>query len=941
VRFRVLGPLRGWVDEAELHLGPPKQRALLALLLVRAGHPVSLHEIVDLIWGEEPPDTAVNVVHRHIAALRRTLEPGLAARGQSRWVTRVASGYRLDLPPGALDLAEFRTLGQLAETAPEGEAALLLVRALTLWNGPVAADLSPEVREHPAFVAVEAEYLAAVRRAADLVVDRAAGTGPGVAGDLMPILREAAARHPLDEAVQARLMRVLATLGRTAEAVDLFEVVRSRLATELGLPPSAELREARRLLLEEQPIPEVPRAPEGEPEAVVRPAQLPADLATFTGRRHELEVVTALLNSPTAPPIVVLSGMGGVGKTTLAVHWAHRVAERFPDGQLSVNLRGFHPSGAVMGAAETLRSFLDALGVPSHRIPAGLEAQASLYRSLLAGRRMLILLDNARDSEHVRPLLPGTTGSLAIVTSRNQLIDLVATEGAHPVGLDPLPHADALGFLSARLGADRTALEADAAAAVVELSGRLPLALALVCAHVAVNPARSLQTVATALREIGGLESLSGETADVRAVFSWSYQALSVEAARLFRLLGQHPGPDCSLEAVTSLAGRSRAQVRPVLAELLRASLIFESRPGRFGCHELLRAYAGDLAAEPEHRAESVPARERLLDHYLHSADAAADTLSPSRDRITLPAPVAGTRTQTFASAREAAAWLEAERSALVAVIRQDQQHGSARHTWQLAVTIENYLDRTGSWPVQLGIQTLAVEAARRSGDLLGLARAACALGFAQNRLGMEEEATRNLGEAAALFDRLHNDTGRAFAHRRLAFQANGRGDHRAALGHYRVAATLYRDSNDVSGQGWVHNEVGWTHVLLGEYDRALAECRESITLNQQVGNLNGEAAAWDSLGYAQHHLAQYEEALESLGRALVIYREIADRYLEADTLVHVGDAHLGAGRPSAAVRAWDQALAILQDVGHPDADSVRDKVLALAVNPALLRDRT
>ncbi len=722
--------------------------------------------------------------------------------------------------------------------------------------------------------------------------------------------------------------------------------MRSRLAAELGLPPSAELREARRLLLEEQPVPEpAPRPEPGEdPEAVVRPAQLPADLATFTGRRHELEVVTSLLNapdSPTAPRIVVLSGMGGVGKTTLAVHWAHQVADRFPDGQLYVNLRGFHPSGAVMGPAETLRSFLDALGVARHRIPAGLEAQASLYRSLLAGRRMLILLDNARDSEHVRPLLPGTTGSLAIVTSRNQLIDLVATEGAHPIGLDPLPHADALRFLSARLGADRTALEADAAAEVVELSGRLPLALALVCAHVAVNPARSLQAVAGALREIGGLESLSGETADVRAVFSCSYHALSPEAARLFRLLGQHPGPDCSLEAVTSLAGRSRAQVRPVLAELLRASLIFESRPGRFGCHELLRAYAGDLAAQPEHLEESGRARERLLDHYLHSADAAADALAPSRDRIALPPPVAGTRVQTFATAQDAAAWLETERSALVAVIRQDQPPGSARHTWQLAATIESYLDRTGAWTVQVGIQTLAVRAARSSGDLPGLARATCALGFAQNRLGLEQEATRNLTEAAALFDRLHDDKGRAFAHRRLAFQANGRGDHRTALAYYQVAAALYRAGNDVSGQGWVHNEVGWTHILLGEYERALAECRQSITLNRQVDNPNGEAAAWDSLGYAQHHLGQYEAALNSLGRALVIYRDIADRYLEADTLVHIGDAHLGAGRPSAAVRAWDQALAILQDVGHPDAGSVRDKVLALAVNPALLRDRT
>nr|WP_269329932.1 BTAD domain-containing putative transcriptional regulator [Kineosporia babensis] len=968
--------MRGFLDEAELHLGPPKQRTLLALMLVRAGQPVSLPEIVDLIWGEDPPDTVVNVIHRHVAAVRRTLEPGLPARTQSRWVTRVAAGYRLDLPPDTLDLTDFRALVQQTEDAPAPQAARLLVQALSMWHGPVVADLTPEAREHPAFVAVEAEYLAAIRRAADL----AQGAGTAVAGDLLPILRQAAARHPLDEAVQARLMLLLGVLGRTAEAMDLFEVLRSRLGTELGLTPGPELRAAQRTLAEtmaatgELPVgtptptaapapdvttpsvaPPLPSPSAEQPKiqatdgtlAWVRPAQLPADLAWFTGRRHELDAVTSLLSEPdaaAAPRLVVISGMGGVGKTTLAVHWAHQVADYFPDGQLYVNLRGFHPSGAVMGPAETLRSFLDALGVPRERIPAQLEAQAALYRSLMAERRMLILLDNARDSEHVRHLLPGTTGSLVIVTSRNQLIDLVATEGARPVGLDPLPRSDAWRFLETRLGADRTALESAAADEVIELSGRLPLTLALVCAHVAVNPARSLENVAASIREIGGLDSFSdsfsGETAptDVRSVFSWSYHALSEPAARLFRLFGQHPGPDCSLAAVLSLADRARPEIWPALGELLRASLIYEARPGRFGCHELLRAYAGELAAVPEHQQESADARARLLDHYLHSADAAAATLTPSRDRLALPTPVTGTRPQSFGSTREAAAWLEAERPALVAVIRQDQRYGSARHTWQLAAVIENYLDRAGSWQVQVGLQTLAREAAQRSADLLGTAHASRALGFAQFRLGLDQEATRSLTQALALFDRLEDSGGRAYTRRQLAFQANGRGDHRTALAHYRVAATLYRESGDVSGQGWVHNEVGWTHILLGEYDQALTECLASIDLHRDVGNRNGEAAALDSLGFALHHLDRPDEALDSYYGALGIYRQIADRYLEADTLVHIGDSHLKAGRSAEAVLNWEDALEILQDMGHPDAGAVRDKVSALSVGRSSVR---
>ncbi|GLY29424.1 SARP family transcriptional regulator [Kineosporia sp. NBRC 101731] len=976
----MLGPLRGWSGDAELRLGPPKQRAVLALLLVRSGQPVALHELVDLLWPHDPPHTAVNVVHRQMAALRRTLEPELPARTPSRWVTRDAAGYRLDVTGGAraasaapgraLDLEEFRDLVREASSLTDHHrAAGMLLKALSLWHGPVVADLTPEVRQHPAFVAVEAEYLSAVRRAAD----RALAGGAPIAGDLPARLREASDRYPLDEAVQARLMLVLAAVGRSAEALDRFERLRVVLDEELGLTPGPELREARQRVREQTEVSassSVPRSSarpdhadhadhadqdekagtEDEVVALVAPAQLPADLASFTGRRHELDVVSSLLSGTgtgRAPRLVVISGMGGVGKTTMAVHWAHQVADRFPDGQLYVNLRGFHPSGVVTGAIEVMRSFLEALGVPAPRVPAGLEAQASLYRSLLAGRRMLILLDNARDSDHVRHLLPGTTGSLVIVTSRHQLVDLVATQGAHPVALDLLPRPEALAFLAARLGADRTTLEADAAAQVVDLTGRLPLTLALVCAHAAVNPAYSLQAVATDLREIGSLDSFSGESAptDVRSVFSWSYQVLTSGAARLFRLLGLQAGPDCSLSAAVSLACQPRPQVRLLLRELLRASLIFETRPGRYGCHELLRAYAAELAALPEHREESAAARTRLLDHYLHSADAAAATLRPGRDRIPLPDAVPGTVTQTFASTREAAGWLDTERLALVSTIRQEEIHGSpgsfaegadhadrgdhARHVWQLAGVIENYLDRAGSWQVQAQLQSLAVRAARRSGDRAGQAHAARALGFAQFRLGLFPEATRNLVEALGLFDRIGDLVGKAFTHRQLAFQANGRGDHLVALEQYRSAAALYRGLDDLSGQGWVHNEVGWTHILIGDHEKALGDCRASITLHRQVGNPNGEAAAWDSLGYAQHHLARYEEALDSFARALAIFRDIADRYLEADTLVHIGDAHQGAGRPAAAVTAWGQALVVLEDLGHPDAELVRVKVLA------------
>jgi DNA-binding SARP family transcriptional activator/tetratricopeptide (TPR) repeat protein len=917
--FAVLGPVRAWRGEKELDLGPPKQRALLALLLLHPGHPLSPGEIVGVLWGDDPPDSAINQVHRHVGLLRRIFEADLKARGASRWLVRGSGGYRLDADPSSVDLGRFRVLRQeAAGLSDPAAAAEKLLAALDLWRGPIAAGLPDEIRTHPAFVAVEGEYLSAIKSAAEL----APSAGREVADRLLDATREAAARHPLDEMLQARLMLVLAATGKQAEALEVFQVTRQLLADDLGLDPGAELREAHRRVLQQS---DAAPAPEPAELPVDRPAQLPADLAVFAGRRHELDQFPRLPDEPRAATVVTIGGMAGVGKTTLAVHWAHRVADRFPDGQLYLDLHGFHPGRAVTSPADALRSVLEALGVPTGRIPASLEAQTALFRSLLARRRVLIVLDNARDSSQVRPLLPGAPGCLTVVTSRHQLYDLVAECGATAITLERLPYADATELLSRRLGADRVALESGASDDIVELAGRLPLTLAMVSARAAMNPRFSLADIAKELASShGSLDAFVGESSrsDIRSIFDWSYRVLTPPAARLFRLLALHPGPDCSLAAASALAGEPIGRVRQSFGELLRANLVAETEPGRYGTHDLLRAYARELVLGDD----TEPARRRMRAHYLHSAAAAARMLFPGREEVPLDEPADGSHPATFDTAAEAAAWFDAERPVLIATIKHRDPCA-----WRLATVLELYLDRIGSWLVQREVQTAAWEAAA---EPYALACTERSLGFVEGRLGRWAAADRHMAAALDRFTQLGDGNGQARTHRLMAFLLNRRERHDEALSHYRAAVELYRRTGFASGLASVHNETGWTYILVGRHTRALAECRLALSGHRALGDRNGQAAAWDSMGYAQHHLGQHDEALESFGHALRLYREVYDRYLEADTLIHIGDTHQAAARPAEARLMWEQALRILEDMSHPEADQVRERMRPITAAP-------
>ncbi|MEU0818067.1 AfsR/SARP family transcriptional regulator [Streptomyces mirabilis] len=954
VRFSVLGQVRAWRAGTELDLGRPQERALLALLLVRADQPVGMGEIVSALWGHRPPHSAVNVVHRLVGALRRLLEPGLPARATGRWLVRDAGGYRLLTDSGSLDLLRFRELrDQARQAAAEGapaRSAELFAEALSLWQGPVATGIGAEVRAHAAFGLLSHEYVTAVREAAD------AALLAGLPGSVLPALRRAAAEHPLDEPLLSRLILALAADTRRAEALSTYREACARLAGELGIDAGPQLREAHRTVLLNDPgtaATDLSRTDLAETGAVTSeadetgpgsagprtppvpaPAQLPHDLPTFTGREPELDEALGPLTGERAPAetvvISAIGGMAGIGKTTLAVHWAHQVADRFPDGQLYVNLRGFDPSGAVMNPAEAVRGFLDTLGVPPERVPHGVDAQAALYRSLLAGRRFLVLLDNARDTDQVKPLLPGSPGCLTIVTSRNQLSGLVAAHGARSLTLRPFDADQARAFLARRLGAARIDAEPWAVAEITALCAGLPLALACVAARAATHPDFTLSAIAAELRAAhGSLEAFArpDTSADVGAVFSWSLAAVSAPAARLFRLLALHPGPDLSVPAAAALAGRPVRETRRLLSELTGVHLLDEHAPGRYAFHDLLRAHATELVRTQDSEEDRGAAVRRLFEHCLHTARAAGLLLAPHEDPMPLEPPSPESVPEPLADDTAALAWLTAEHAGLLAVVDAAAGSGHDRLACLLAWSLEPFFDRRGAWHDWAVVEQTALDAAERLGDPAMKARGLRALARAEGRLGLHDRSRPRLERALELFTGLGDAVGRADTHRSLGWESEQLGDLPGALRHNQLALELSRSAGLRAAQASVLNSVGWYHALLGEHRQALSHCFEALTMLQDLGDRYGQAGTWDSIAYAYQHLGRHPHALLGYRNALSLYRELGVPYPEAETLTRLGDTHLAMGNHTSARDSWRAALVLLTALGHPDAEQVRARL--------------
>ncbi len=647
-----------------------------------------------------------------------------------------------------------------------------------------------------------------------------------------------------------------------------------------------------------------------------RPAQLPAGPAGFAGRAETIKALEA------SARLAVISGTAGVGKTAIALHWGHRVTERFPDGQLYVNLNGFGPSGRPVEPAHALRYFLEALGVPAQRMPADLDGLAALYRSLLAGRSVLTVLDNARDAEQVRPLLPAAAACRTVVTSRDTLIGLAASDGADLITLSPLSEGEAGALLTHRLGRRRTAAEPKAVRDIVHRCVRLPLPLTVIAARAVSRPGLRLAELAQELDE-HRLDLINGgdPATDLRSIFSWSYRALSLAAARLFRLLGLHSGPDIGLAAASALAG---GDARRLLAELTAAHLIVEERPGRYGFHDLLRAYAQELPDPDAPAAES-----RLLDHYLHTAFRAATLLDPERDRIVLAPPVDGAWPELLADTEAAKTWFAAEIPALLASMRAHQDRPA--YVWRMAWCVSDVLRRAARWPEQLQAQEAGLQAATAVGDQDAQARMHRNLGRLHIRLRRFDEAAEQFKAALAVHERLGDQVGAAHTHIALTDVHSQQDRHRQALEHGRLALAGYQAAGRDGWAGDALDVIGWEYAKLGEYRETLTHCTRALELQQRAGDRYGQASTWHSLGYAHHRLGDHPAAASCYRASISLYAEFGDLYNQARLLRELGDVHLAAGDLKAAGQAWGEALAILVDLAPGEADELRSQLAALA----------
>jgi DNA-binding SARP family transcriptional activator/tetratricopeptide (TPR) repeat protein len=902
--FRLLGEVTARAGDRVLDVGHARQRCVLAALLVDVNRVVPVDVLLDRVWAGRPPRHARNALSGYVSRLRQVL-----AVGGEVHLARRSGGYRLSADPLAVDLHRFTHLVRLAgRSSTEDDSLALLQRAIGLWQGSAFGSLDTPwlttVRD-----TLEADRLAAELDRNDVALRL--GRHQALLGELSA----RAAAHPLDERLAGQLMLARYRCGQQAAALHHYEQIRLSLKEELGADPSPPLRELHQRML----TADLTLAP-----GVPPPRQLPRPPGSFTGRDRELGLLTAI-STGTGPTLAVVSGPAGVGKTALALRWAHRAAERFADGQLYVNLRGFDPSGSVLGPHEAVRGFLHALDVAPDRVPATVAEATALYRSLLAGRRMLVLLDNARDVEQVRPLLPGEPACAVVVTSRNRLTGLLAAEDGHPVEVGLLSRTEASDLLADRLGSGRLAAELAAVDEIVTRCAGLPLALAIIAARATTHPDFPLGVLAEELRD--SLAALTGPDprTDLRAVLSCSYKALSPAAANLFPFLGLHVGPEVTTAAAASLAGLAVAEVRPLLTELGDAHLTTEHVPGRHILHDLVFAYAIELAQRTGMGRR--PATGRVLDHYLHTAHLGGRLLHPTRWQVNVTPARPGVTLEDLGDRAAAMKWFTAEHATLLAAVQLAAGTGLDSHTVQLTSALSTYLQRRARWGDWAAVQRVAVAAAANLADRSALAEAHRNLAYAEGELGRFDEARAHLTQAFALFDVLGDRDGQARTHLAAGWALNRQLRATEALDHCRTARFLFTDTGNRVGLARTLNATGWSHAQLGN-PHAIGYCRQAVTAHRETGDPYGEAASWDSLGYAHHRLGDHAQALTGYHRALALHRAGDDHGDQAAVLDHIGDTYSAAGNHAQAQQTWQEALTILTELDIPEAEDVRAKLL-------------
>jgi len=956
VEFSLLGPLVVRCDGVAVPVPPGKQRAVLAALLLNAGQLVSVDELTWLLWGWAPPPTAQVTVRNYVKRLRHAL--GAAERDRIRTMPH---GYLITATADELDLTRFAALVQSAQVAVRDSAweraAAQARAALALWRGEPLADVEAETLTARELPRLEELRLQAVEARID------ADSHLGQHAEVVAELRKLVIAQPLRERLHGLLMLALYRDGRQGEALACYTDARRVLVEELGAEPGAALRDLHQRILAADPALEPGGAAQADGRKPAVPRELPAPVPDFVGRSAELAALTRPFGRPDAGATgnlacSVISGPGGVGKTAIALHWAHQLADRFPDGQLYVNLRGYDP-GRPLTAADALAGFLRTLGVPGPDVPPDADERAARYRSLLAGRRVLVVLDNAGSAAQVRPLLPGTATCMALVTSRDTLAGLVARDGARRLDLEVLPLADAVRLLAALIGA-RVAADPGAAAELAAQCSCLPLALRVAAEFAALRAGLPLADLVAELadhrRRLDLLDAGDDTHASVRAVLSWSYRHLDTAAAHTFRLLGLHPGPDHDLYAVGALTGTTVRQAGQVLAQLTRAHLVRPAAADRHGMHDLLRAYARERADAEDSAAEQRAALSRLFDYYLATAKIATGLLGPldrGRPPGTCP-PADGPRLADRAAAR---AWLDAERATLVAATASMAANGWPDHAIRLAGTLRRYLDAAGHIPEATIIHGQARDAARDIGDRAAEASALNSLGIIDWRQGRYAQAAERLEQAIALLGDTGDPAARARALNDLGIIRAQQGLYPQAINYFHNSSALSRGiGNQVSEvraelnlgnidlqQGRYEaaavrlqrvlvlcNEIedqltgtyalailGCAYRLRGDYQRAGDHLRRAISLFRDADNRAGQAHALTSLGDLDLCQRRYEQAAANHREALSLCRETGDKTDEAAALNGLGETFLATGRPGDARRQHAEALALAAQTGE------------------------
>ncbi|MGW9118803.1 BTAD domain-containing putative transcriptional regulator [Streptomyces sp. NPDC055663] len=905
LRFSVLGPVRAWRGTEALPSGSPQQRGLLAALLLRGGRTATAAELIDALWGDEPPSQGLAAVRTYASRLRKTLGPSV--------LVSESGGYAIrGLPDGALDLATVQDLAERAERArgegEPGRARDLLREALALWDGESLSGVPGPYAESQRS-RLEEWRLQLIESCLDMELEQ------GHQAEAVSELTSLTAAHPLRERLRELLMVALYRSGRQAEALAVYADTRRLLADELGVDPRAELTELQRRILQADPALAKPSAPEPEPPvAPVRPAQLPATVPDFTGHVSYLEELREVLESANGRVMAVaaLSGIAGVGKTTLAVHVAHRARPEFPDGQLYVDLQGLQARGAE--PETVLGSFLRALGTPDAAIPDSLEDRAALYRSVLNGRRVLVLLDNARDAAQVRPLLPGTEGCAALITSRGHLGDLA---GAHLVDLDVLSPEEALQLFTRIVGSERVAGERAAALDVVAACGFLPLAIRIAATRLAVRRTWTVSVLAAKLAdERRRLDELQSGDLAVKAVFELAHGQLEPAQARAFRLLGLADGPDISLPAAASMLGLPEDDTEELLETLVDTSMVESAAPGRYRYHDLLRLYARACAERGEEPpGERAAALSRLLDFYLATA-AGVYALERPGDRLIEHLASTEGDGLVFTDRSEALDWLFDEARALLSAARQAVETGELRKAADLLLAVRDLAESGSEFKRYESVATALLSAVVASGDERTEARTRAALAHLYYLAGRFREADHEAREAARLSGSAGDSwtTGDALNSRGvIALYRNRHGDGEA---HLSRAIEYFRALGDRPGQAAVLVNLSRVHLATGRTASAIALARQGIDIHDSMGSALRGANGRYALALALTRSGELDSASDCLHQALDVFRDSRQRLWEGMSLFRLAEVDLAAQRPAQAAANAERALITLAGIG-------------------------